>query len=204
MLCGNHTHIVILSEHMRKHDGTHKATVRAREVDVLKAWAVYYLLKCAVVLLAMYIGERLGFFVISFEKGPALQEGVKMAWVALAAYYTTLAVIATFLFKWIVHRFVVSRMAREVPIHLSLFLYCRAWLIYATMTYALGYLIALALEHTILELLLRSLADAPWVGWLHKSVRPIAFTAVSLVVFRCTVIRLLLADRTAPHSPKAK
>ena len=190
---------------MSKQDGRNEASMQADRVGVLKAWAVYYLLKCALVILAMHIGERLGFLVVSVEKGPGLQEGVEMAWAALAAYYIVVAVIAVFLFKWAVSRFVVKKMAQETPVHLSLFLYGRAWVIYATITFALGYLITLVLEYTVFEIMLGSLAEAPWIGWLRLSVRPIAFTLVSLVVFRWTVVKLLLplADRTALASPRA-
>ena len=76
--------------------------MRPATVDVLKAWAVYFLLKCAVVILAMHIGEHLGFLVVSFEEGPGLQEGVEMAWAVLAVYYFAVAVVAAFLFKWAV------------------------------------------------------------------------------------------------------
>jgi hypothetical protein len=189
---------------MAKQDGRDKASLQAGTVDVLKAWAVYYLLKCAVVISAMYIGERLGVLVLSIENGPGLQEGVETAWGALAVYYTAVAVVAALIFKWAVSRFVVSKMVREKPVRLSLFLYCRAWVVYAAITFALGYLITLVLEYTILELILGSLAEAPWTGWLRKSVGPIAFTVVSLFVFRWSVIKLLLADRTAVASPKAK
>ena len=74
--------------------------MQADRVDVLKAWAVYYLLKCTVVILAMHIGEPLGFLVVSVEKGPGLQEGVEMVWGALAVYYIAVAVVAALLFKW--------------------------------------------------------------------------------------------------------
>lgn len=178
--------------------------MRPATVDVLKAWAVYFLLKCAVVILAMHIGEHLGFLVVSFEEGPGLQEGVEMAWAVLAVYYFAVAVVAAFLFKWAVSTFIVPKLVREEPVELSLFVYGRAWVVYATITFALGYLIAIVLQYTILELMLGSLAEAPWKGWLRVSVRPIAFTAVSLLVFRWTVIKLLLADRTAVASPKAK
>ena len=177
--------------------------MQVAEVNVLKAWAIYYLLKCAVVISAMHLGERLGFLVVSIEKGPGLQEGVEMGWGALAVYYGAVAAVAALLFKWAVSRFVVSRIVQEVPVHLSLFVYCRAWLVYAAITFALGYLITLVLEYTFLELMLGRLAEAPWTGWLRKSVRPIAFTSVSLLVFRWTVIKLLLGERTAPASSKA-
>ena len=189
---------------MGKQDRRDKSSPQADWADVLKAWAVYYLLKCAVVILAMHIGERLGFLVVSVEKGPGLQEGVEMAWAALAVYYIAVAAVAAFLFKWAVSRFIVSKMVQEMPVHLGLFRYLRVWVVYATITFALGYLIALVLEYTILELMLGGLAEAPWTGWLRKSVRPIAFTSVSLLVFRWTIIKLLLADRTAVASPKAK
>lgn len=189
---------------MGKQDRDSRASLQVNWVDILKAWAIYFLLKCAVVISANCIGERLGFLTVSVDKGPGLQEGVGMAWVALAVYYTTVAVIAAFLFKWAVSRFVVSKIVQEEPMQLSLFLYCRAWLVYASITFGLGYLIAIVLQYTILELMLGSLAEAPWTGWLRMSVRPIAFTAVSLLVFRWTVIKLLLADRTAVASPKAK
>ena len=189
---------------MRNQDGRDEAPMQADRVDVLKAWAAYYLLKCAVVILAMHIGERLGFLVVSVVKGPGLQEGVEMAWGALAVYYSAVAVVAAFLFKWAVSRFVVSRIVQEMPVHLSLFLYFRAWVVYATITFALGYLITLVLEYTILELMLGSFAEAPWSGWIRKSVRPIAFTLMSLLVFRWTVIKLLLSDRTTVASPTAK
>ena len=42
---------------MGKQGGRDKASMQADSVDVLKAWAVYYLLKCAVVILAMHIGD---------------------------------------------------------------------------------------------------------------------------------------------------
>jgi hypothetical protein len=182
---------------MGKQDGKDGASMQPDTVDVLMAWAVYYLLKCAEVLLAMHIGERLGFFVVSVEKGPGLKEGVEMAWVALAVYYTVVAVIAAFIFKWAVSRFVVSKIVQATPPHLSLFLYFRVWVVYAAITFALGYLIAVVLEYTILEPLLGSFAEAPRAGWLRMSVRPIVFTTVSLLVFRWAVIKLLLADRTA-------
>jgi hypothetical protein len=189
---------------MGNQDGRDQAPIQVGWVDVLKAWAIYYLLKCTVVILAMLIGERLGFFVFSLEKGPGLQEGVKMAWGVLAVYYSAVAVVAAFLFKWAVGRFIVSKTVQEMPVPLSLFLYCRAWVVYAAITFALGYLITLVLEYTILELVLGSSAETPWTGWLRRSVRPIAFTSVSLLVFRWTVIKLLLADRTALAWPRPK
>jgi hypothetical protein len=91
-----------------------------------------------------------------------------------------------------------------MPVHLSLFLYFKAWVVYAAITFALGYLITLVLEYTILEIMLGSIAEAPWTGWLRKVVRPIAFTAVSLLVFRWAVIKLLLSDRTVPASANAE
>jgi hypothetical protein len=144
----------------------------------------------------MYIGEHLGFLVASVEKGPALQEGVAMAWVALVVYYSAVAVIAALLFKWAVGRFVVSKMVPKKPVHLSLFRYCSAWVVYASITSVVGYLITLVLEYANLEVMLGGLAEASWTGWLRKSVGPIALTLVSLLVFRWTVIKLLLADRT--------
>ena len=189
---------------MGKQDRNNKASLQVNWVDMLKAWAIYFLLKCAVVISANCIGERLGFLTVSVEKGPGLQEGVEMAWGALAVYYIAVAVVAAFLFRWAVGTFIVSKMVQEMPMHLSLFRYLRVWVVYATITFALGYLIAIVLQYTILELMLGSLAEAPWKGWLRVSVRPIAFTAVSLLVFRWTVIKLLLADRTAVASPKAK
>ena len=188
---------------MEKQDRNDKASLQVNWVDMLKAWAIYFLLKCTVVLSANCIGELLGFLTVSVEKGPGLQEGVEMAWVALAVYYATVAVIAAFLFKWAVGRFVVSKIVQEEPVHLSLFLYCRAWLVYASITFGLGYLITLLCEYTIFDLMLGSLAEAPSTGWVRKSVRPSAFTLVSLLVFRWTVIKLLLADRIAPASPKS-
>ena len=62
----------------------------------------------------------------------------------------------------------------------------------------------LSFEYAIFDLMLGSLADAPSTGWVRKSVRPSAFTLVSLLVFRWTVIKLLLADRTVLASPNAK
>ncbi len=162
---------------MRKQDGRDEASMQADGVNILKAWAIYFLLKCAVVTFAMHIGEHLGFLVVSVVEGPSLQEGVETAWAALAVYYSVVAVVAAFLFKWAVSRFVVSKIVREMPVRLSLFHYVRAWVVYASITFALVYLIALVLEYTILELMLGSL--------------------VSLLVFRWTVIKLLLADRTA-------
>jgi hypothetical protein len=173
-------------------------------VDILKAWAVYYPLKCAVVLWAMFIGERLGFLVLSVEKGPALKEGVEMGWSVLAVYYAAVAVVAAFLFRWTVSRFVVSKMAKEDARRLSLFRYCKAWVVYAAVTFALGHLIVAVFEYTIFELVLGSMAEAPWPGWLCRAVRPLAFTSVSLLVFRWTVIKLLLVDRTARFASKAE
>jgi hypothetical protein len=168
-------------------------------LNILKAWVIYFLLKCVVVISAMYIGEHLGFLVASVEKGPALQEGV--SWVALVVYYGAAAVIAALLFKWAVGRFVASKMIQETPVHLSLFRYCGAWVVYATITSVLGYLISLAVEFTILEVKPGGLAEAPWKVWLCRSAPPIAITLVSLVVFRWTVIKLLLADRPATKVP---
>jgi len=189
---------------MRRGIEEKNALMQANSKNVLKAWAVYYLLKCAVVILAMHIGERLGFLVLSVEKGPSLQEGVEMAWAALAVYYGAVAVAAAFLFKWAVSKFVISKMAHERPVPLSLFLYCRAWVIYAAITFVLGYLIALVLEYTIFDLTFGSLAETPWAGWIRMSVRPIAFTSVSLLVFRWAVTKLLMADKTVLASPKTK
>jgi hypothetical protein len=171
-------------------------------LDILKAWVIYFLLKCAVVITAMYIGEHLGFLVASVE-GPTLQEGVAMAWVALVVYYSAVAVIATLLFKWAVGRFVVSKLVQETPVQLSLLRYCSAWVVYATITSVLAYLITLVLEYTNLEVMLGGSVDASWTGWLRRFAGPIAVTLVSLLVFRWTVTKLLLADRSLPASPKA-
>ena len=119
-------------------------------------------------------------------------------------FYIAVAVVAALLFKWTVSRFVVSKMVEEEPVDLSLFVYGRAWLVYAIVTSALGYLVARVLAYTILGLMLAGCAEAPWTGWLRMSLEPIAFTSVSFLVFRWTVIKLLLADRTAPASPKAQ
>jgi hypothetical protein len=169
--------------------------MQPRSVDVFKAWAVYFPLKCVVVLSATRIGEGLGVLVVSDEKG------LEMAWAAWAMYYTVVGGVAALLFQWTVSRFVVSRMVQEEPIHLSLFTYGRVWLVYAIATTALGYVVSQVLEFTILELMLGSLAEAPWAGWLRKSVQPISVTVVSLLVFRWTVTKLLLRDRTASASP---
>lgn len=184
--------------------GGDKSTMQADRVDVLKAWAVYFPLKCAVVMLAMRIVECLGFLVVSDEKGPGSETAVEMAWGAWAMYYIAVGVVAAFLFKWTVSRFVVSKMVQEKPVDLSLFVYGRAWLVYAIVTSALGYLVARVLAYTILGLMLGSVGEAPWTGWLRKSLEPIAFTLVSLLVFRWTVIKLLLGDRTALDSPKSQ
>ena len=178
--------------------------MHANRVDVLKAWAVYFPLKCAVVMLAMLIGERLGFLAVSDEKGPGSEKAVEMAWGAWAIYYVAVGVVAALLFKWTVSRFVVSRMVQEKPVDLSLFVYGRAWVVYAIVTSALGYLVARVLAYTILGLMLGSVAEAPWTRWLRKSLELIAVTTVSLLVFRWTVIKLLLGDRTALASPKSQ
>jgi hypothetical protein len=169
-------------------------------LDVLKAWAAYYLLKCVVVILAMHIGERLGFLVVSIEKGPGVQEGVGTAWGVLAVYYSVVAVVAALLFRWAVSKLVVSRMAQVAPVRLSLFDYCKAWVVYAAMTFTLGYLITLGLDYAFFHLMMNSSTEASWTGWLRTALRPITFTLVSLLVFRWAVIRLLLAKRSAPAS----
>lgn len=189
---------------MGKQHGSDKASMQVDKVDVLKAWAIYYPLKCAVVILAMHIGERLGFLVVSIEKEPGLQEGVEMPWAVLAVYYSALTVVAAFLFKWAVSRCVVSKIAQKMPVHLSLFHYCRAWVVYAAITFVVGYLITLVLDSAIVDPVLGRLPGVPWAGWLRKSVRPIIITSVSLLVFRWIVTELLLADRTAMASPKAQ
>lgn len=177
---------------------------QTRGADVLKAWVVYFALKCAVVILAMLIGERLGFIVFSIEKGPSPKEDVALAWLALVVCYAVVAVIAAFIFRWAVGRFVVSRMGQEAPAHLGLFLYCRTWVIYASITFVGGYLIALPLDYAIFELALGGFADASWPEWLRPFLQPIVFTLLSLFIFRWAVIKLLLADRTALASPKAR
>ena len=178
--------------------------MHADRVNVLKAWAVYFVLKCALVMLATRIGERIGFLVVSVETGAGAEEAAETAWAAWAVYYIVVGSAAIFFYKWTVRWFVVSRMDQEEPVHLSHFAYGRAWLVYAIVTSALGYVIAQVLDYTILTLMLRSFADAPWTGWLRKSLGPITFTSVSFLVFRWTVIKLLLADRTASASPKAQ
>jgi hypothetical protein len=188
---------------MERRDGREKASLQVGWVDVLKAWAIYFLLKCILVILANLIGERLGYLVFSIEKGPSLKEGVEMGWLLLGITYGPLIVVAAFIFKWAVSRFVVSKIVQETPVQLSLFLYCRAWVLYAAITFVLGHLITLVLEYAILELILGSLDEAPWTEWLRRFVQPTVFTVVSLLVFRWAVIKLLLADRIARASSKA-
>ena len=74
----------------------------------------------------------------------------------------------------------------------------------AQLTFALGYLVARVVAYTILGLMLGSVAEAPWTGGLRKSLEPVAFTLVSLLVVSWTVIRLVLGDRTALGSPKSQ
>lgn len=164
-------------------------------MDVFLAWTVYFSLKCVVVVSATRIGEGLGVLLVSAEKG------LEMAWAAWAVYYTVVGGIAVLLFRWTVHRFVVSRRIREEPLHLSLLTYGRVWLVYAIVTTALGFLLSRALEYTILDLVAGRWVEAPWTGWLRNSVQPVSVILVSLLVFRWTVTKLLLRDRTAPASP---
>ena len=84
---------------MGEHDGRDKASMQADRVDVLKAWAVYYLLKCFTIVVLGGLGNPIGAFLGGIVLGLAESYTSLFATYAISPAIAFIGLILILLFR---------------------------------------------------------------------------------------------------------